>query len=185
MNQAVDSGLKSHKCAEGNYAHYLALYDGAYGILLGSHSPGLGLELLITEGYALFLDVYVADKDFDLLTYGKYIGRMLYAAPCYIGNMYQTVNTADINKRAEIGQAAHNALYLGADLQLVPKLLLSSFGFFLHNRLMGCYDALAGLIDLNDLDLQILAYELADILNILGRQLRCGNKSTDTVDGGD
>ena len=50
---------------------------------------------------------------------------------------------------------------------------------------MGCYDALAGLIDLNDLDLQILAYELADILNILGRQLRCGNKSADTVDGGD
>ena len=69
MDKAINSGLKSHKRAEGNDADNFAFYYAAYGILLIRHSPGLGLELLIAQGYALLFNINVPYKHLDLLAY--------------------------------------------------------------------------------------------------------------------
>ena len=55
VNQTVDRRLELYECAKRSDAYYLARYLFPYDILLSRQIPGLGLELLITEGNFLLL----------------------------------------------------------------------------------------------------------------------------------
>ena len=131
VDKSIDSGLKRYERAEGHYANNLAFYYGANGITLIRGDPGLGLKLLIAQRYALLFNVNIPDKNFNFLTNAENLAGLLHAAPGNVGNVDKSVNTAaNVNKRAEIGQPAYNALYLGANFQLRPALLAGLLGFF-------------------------------------------------------
>jgi len=104
---------------------------------------------------------------------------MLYAAPGQIGHVNQTVDAADINERAEVRQTANSALHDGTNLEGVPNLLLLFSFFSNQNRLAGRDDALLRLVDLDDLQRHRLTYELVDLLDIVQRQLGCGDEGAD------
>ena len=104
------------------------------------------------------------------------------ALPGQIGHMNQTVHAADIDERAEVGQAANDALDDLALNQLVPGLGLLLHFLGLQHGLAGRDDALLGLVDLDDLQLHGLAHELVDLLDITQRQLGSGNEGAHAFD---
>ena len=182
MDEAVDRALKRNKRAKRNDADNLALYDRANRILVTGKHPGLGLKLLVAEGNALFLDIHIQNDHFDLLTDGEHIRRMLHAAPSGVRHMDEAVDTADVNKRAEVGDSAHNTVDLAANDELFPLGMLLGCLFGNQNLLLGSDDALSLTIYFQNLELHGLANELVEVLNILRGNLGRRNKRADTAD---
>ena len=106
---------------------------------------------------------------------------MLHAVPGEIGHVDETVDAADVDERAEVGQAADDA---GDDLillDLLPGLLL----LVEQIRLAAGDDALLGLVNLDDLDGHRLADELADVLDEAAGQMGGRDERTDAHHIGD
>ena len=110
---------------------------------------------------------------------------MLDPAPGHVGHMHQTVDAADIHKRAEVSDPANHAMHLGTNHQFAPQLFAAGFRLFQHNGFVGSHDTLAGLVHFDNLEAQRLAYIVADVFHIFGGKLGSGDESTDAFDGGD
>ncbi len=93
--------------------------------------------------------------------------------------MHQAVHAADVDERAEVGQAPHGALHDGAHFQGLPDLLLL-LGLFDHQHgLAGSHDALLRLVNLDDLEGHGLAHELVDLLDVAQAELGSGDEGAD------
>lgn len=57
--------------------------------------PGMGKKLLNTESDAFLLIVEVKDNDFDILVELNNFAGIRYTAPREVGDVYETVNTAE------------------------------------------------------------------------------------------
>ena len=174
MNQTVDRRLELYECAKRSDAYYLARYLFPYDILLSRQIPGLGLELLITEGNFLLLGVYVQNLNFDLLILRENVARVLDAYPAYICNMQQTVYAAYIYKRAEICETFNRAFDNRALLEGFKNLLLALLSLLFQHFFVRKYKALLTLVCVYNLHVQCLTYENAKIFHILERKLRSG-----------
>ena len=97
--------------------------------------------------------------------------------------MDQAVHAAQIHESAEVGQTANDAL--DTIFALLPGLLQASAfaGFVLchDHRAAAADDALLLLVHLDDLQLQGLADELADLLHVAVGELRRRHERADAV----
>ena len=101
--------------------------------------------------------------------------------PGSVGHVHEAVETADVHESAEVGDPADDAVDLTSDHQGVPLLLLTGSGLLQKHLLDGGHDALALLVDLQDLNLDGLAHVLAEILDIFGGNVRSGDEGADTA----
>ena len=185
MHQAVNAGLQLHESAEGSDADDLAGHDRAFGILRGGGVPGLGLQLLQAQLNALALLVQAEDLDFHFLIGGDDLRGMLHVSPAQVGHMDQAVHAAQIHESAEVGQTANDALDHFALSQLAPSFGLAGFVFFLDHRAAAADDPLLLLVQLDDLQLQGLTDELADLFHVAVGELRRRHERADAVHGAD
>ena len=74
--------------------------------------------------------------------------------------MKKTVNTAYVNKCAEIGYSLNNALYNSALFKRLEYFLLSSFLLLLKNYFVRKNESLLLLVNIDYLDFKILARKL-------------------------
>ena len=96
---------------------------------------------------------------------------MLDAAPAQIRHMDEPVHAADIDKRAEIGQTADDTRNDFAFLKRSPYFLLLGGRLFHDDGLAGADDTLFLLIHLDDLELELFADEVFNLLDIALRKL--------------
>ena len=146
----------------------------------GSESvPGMGLELLETEGDTLLLVVEVEDNDVELLVELNNLFGMAYAAPGKVGDVDETVDAAQVDEYAVGGDVLDGTLEylaffeLGDDFALLLLELGLDEGFVADNHV-----AEFG-INLNDLEFHGLANEDIVVADGLDVDLRAGEEGLD------
>lgn len=144
---------------------YLAGDLGADRVALGNINPGISAELLESERYTGTLTVKLQDLDLNLVADIDDLGRMLDALPGHISDVEKSVNAAEVNECAVVGEVLDDTLDDLAFLEVGEKLLSLSAVGVLENIPAGNNDVVALGIDLLDAELELLALEMGNVLD--------------------
>ena len=157
----------------------LALHARADRILLGDVLPRVALELLEAERDALALPVDVEHLDLELRADLHDLGRMRDAAPRHVGDVQQAVDAAEVDERTEVGDVLDDALPDLVLLQLLHQLLALAGTLVLEDHAARDDDVAAALVELDDLELELLAEQLVDVRDATERDLRTREECVD------
>ena len=181
VHQTFDTVFQFDKGTVRQHVDDFAFDDGVDRVLLADVVPGaLGL-LLEAQSDFLFLVVDVQDHHFDLIVDLHHLRRMVDASPTHVRDVQQTVDTAQVNKRTEIGDVLDEAFSQVAHRQDFEQ----SFLFFLasvfdqatarHN------DVASGFVDLQDHALDFLADVVRDVGRTADIHLTGGQEHVDAI----
>ena len=179
VDEAFYARSNLNECTVVGHDNHLALYLVA-GLEVGIESvPGMGLELLETEGDALLLVVEVEDNDIELLVELDNLAGIADAAPREVGDMDEAVYAAKVDEYT-IGRDVLDGTFEHLTLlELGDDLLLLSFEFGLDECLVRNNHILVFLVDLDDLELHGLANEYVVVADGLHVDLRAGEEGFD------
>src|SRR6185503_17939845 len=118
----------------------------------------------VAERDPLARGIDLEDLDLHLLVEAHDFRRMVDAAPRQVGDVEQAVDAAEIDERAEVGDVLYLALDDVALLQLLEQAGLRLGALLLKEPAARDDDVHPLVVDLEDLALDRLAEELADVL---------------------
>src|SRR5690606_32876713 len=133
------------------------------------------------------LEVHVEDFDLDLVADLDDVARVVEAAVGQFAAVNEAVDAAEVDECAEVGDFNDFALEACAGLELLERAALLLGDFFLENAAAADDHAVALAVQLDDADLEALAYVGAEVVDaadvdLAGRQERAdaevGNKAT-------
>ena len=179
VDKTLYTGSNLNECTVVGHNHNLTLNAVAYLQLAIQSIPGMRSELLQTESDTLLLVVEVQDNNVDLLVELNNLAGIAYAAPAQVGDVDQTVNTAQVNEYTVRSDVLDGTLEYLTLLQLADDLLLLLLQLGLDESLVAYNNIAVLLVDLYDLELHGLAHEdivVADGLNV---NLRTGQEGLD------
>ena len=127
--------------------------------------PRIVAQLLHAQRYALTFAIELQDLDVDFLANLNNLGRMLDALPGHVGDVQQTIDAAEVDERTVVGQVLDDTLDGVAFLQLFQQRLALRGVLVLDNRTSRHDDVVALLVQLDDLELEALAFEIRRITN--------------------
>ena len=107
---------------------------------------------------------------------------MLDALPRHVGDVQQAVDATEIHERAVVGEVLDGALEHGAFLQVVHERAALGGEFLLDDRAAANNYVVALLVQLDDLELEGLAFEVGGIANRTDIDQRTGKERADVVD---
>src|SRR3990172_5908536 len=110
MDQAFNAGLKLDEGAIVGDVGDGALEPRSHRIFGGDVLPRIGFELLDTEADALRLGIDADDLYLDAVADGHDLARMSDASPCHVGDVQQSVDAAEIDEGAVVGDVLDHAL---------------------------------------------------------------------------
>jgi hypothetical protein len=125
--------------------------------------PRIGAQLLEAEADALTLAVELEDAHFDFVADVDDFRRMLDALPRHVGDVQQAIDAAEVDERAVVGEVLDHTLDDRAFLQLVEQFAALGAVFLLDDRTARNDDVVALLVELDDLELVHLAFEVARV----------------------
>src|SRR5690606_37418576 len=102
VHEALDAVRHAHECAERDELGDLARRDLADRVGAGEDLPRVLLGRLEGERHALALEVDIEDLDGDLLADLDDLARVLDVLPRELGDVHETVDTAEVDERAEV-----------------------------------------------------------------------------------
>src|SRR5713226_4254586 len=106
------------------------------------------------------------------------------AAPRHVGDVEQAVDAAEVDERAIIGEVLHDSGEHGPLLQLHEGVLLQRLALLLEEHAAREDDVAALLVELDDLELELLADQLVEVADGPQVDLRAGQERLDAdVDG--
>jgi hypothetical protein len=179
VHQTFDARLELDEGAVVRDADDLALHPRADRILLGDILPRVRLELLEAEGDALTLPIDVENLDLEFRANGDQLGGMRDAAPRHVRDVQQAVDAAEIDERTEVGDVLDDALPDLVLLQLLHELLALAGTLVLEDHAARDDDVAATLVELDDLELELLAEQLVDVRDAAKRDLRTREECID------
>ena len=144
--------------------------------------PRIGAELLEAEADALTLAIELEDAHFDLVADVDDFRRVLDALPRHVGDVQQAIDAAEVDERAVIGEVLDHALDDGAFLQLVEQFGALGAVFLLDDRATRNDDVVALLVELDDLELVHLAFEVARVAHGAHVHERTGQERAHEID---
>src|SRR3569623_2937339 len=150
MDQAFDAFLELDEGAIAHHVDNRPLHAAADRILVGDIFPGTGRLLLEAQRNLFLLAIDMQDLHFDFLIDRHQLRRMADAAPAHVGNVEQTVDTAQIDEGAELGNVLDRALAELADFQIAQQARLFLGAFAFDQRAAADDDVATGLVDLQD-----------------------------------
>ena len=166
VDEAFNARIQFNECTVIGNGYDLTLDDSAFGITFGDILPRMGLKLLHAEGDTFLLVVEVENHDFDFLTKLEHFGRVVDALVAHVGDVEEAVYAAQVNECTEVGDVLDDTL---ADLTLfegfenVATLLVA---FFFENHTARHDDVTAGLVDLDNLEVEFLTDEGVDVRDL-------------------
>ena len=182
VDETFDAGSDLDERAVSGKIDDLAGDAGADGELLLNRVPGILGRLLETEADALAVAIDIENHNVELFADLEHLGRVLDAAPAHIGDMEETVETVEVDERAEVGDVLHAAL---ADFALLER--TEEFGLLLGERtldeLTARDDEVASLVgNLDNLEIVSLADIGLELLDGSDFNLAAGQERLDIVD---
>src|SRR5438477_478138 len=157
VDQALDSAFYFHECAVVGEVRDLAEKARALRIAAGNANPRILAELLQAKRDAVFLGVELEHLGGDLVADIQHFGRMLHAPPGEIGEVQQAVDAAEVDERAVVGDVLDDALDGGAFLQRGEQLLALGTRGLLEHRAARHDHVVPLAVELDDLELHLLA----------------------------
>src|SRR5687768_16155353 len=179
VHEAFDPRLELDERAVVRDRHDLALHARADRILRGDVLPRIRLQLLQAERDALALPVDVEDLHVELRPDMHELRGMRDAAPRHVGDVEQAVDAAEIDERAEVGDVLDDALPYLILLELLHQLLALAGPLDLEDHAARDDDVATTLVELDDLELVLLAKQLVDVRHAPQRDLRAGEERVD------
>ena len=165
VHQALDAVAELDERAERNDLGDLAVDDGANRVLLDELDPGILRGLLEAEGDALALQIDVENLDLDLVANLDDLGRMVDMVPRELGDVNQTVDTAEIDEGAEVDDGGNGALETHARLELGQDLGALGLTGLLEHDATGEDDVVAVAVHLDDAGLNTGAHVGGEVLD--------------------
>ena len=92
------------------------------GYFCSTLSHGLAVRCLRPQGDLFLLVIDVQDLHFDLLVDGDQFGRMVDPSPAHVGDVQESVDAAQVDEGAELGDILDDAPAALADFQLGEQL---------------------------------------------------------------
>src|SRR5271155_4013749 len=102
--QSFDALLQFHKRAVIGDTNHASANVRAYGIAVLSIQPRVGRQLLEAERYALLIFVELQHLYLNLIAHVHQIPRMRETSPGHVGNVQQTVDAAEVDEGAVVGE---------------------------------------------------------------------------------
>src|SRR6202163_2208866 len=100
------------------------------------------------------------------------LGRVLDARVRQLAVVDEAVDAAEVDERAELREPHHDAFADLSDLQRAEQLLLLGVELFFEHLPLAQYDAMALVVEVDDLEPQLLADELVEVADGLAADLR-------------
>ena len=182
VDQALDAGSNLHECAvighDDNFSlDLVADFEfGCQGI------PGMGHELLETQGDALLLVVEVENNDVELLVKLHNFLGVVYAAPGEVGDVDKTIYAAQIDEHTVGGDVLDGSLENLTFFEFGDNLALLLLEFGLDESLVGNDNVLEFGVDFDNLEFHGLANEDIIVTDGLDVDLRTGQEGLDAED---
>jgi hypothetical protein len=95
----------------------------------------------------------------------EHFRRVLHAAPGEVGDVQQAVDAAQVHERAVVGDVLDDALHDRAFLERLEQLLALDTGGLFHHGAARDDDVVALAVELDDLELELLAFEVRGVLH--------------------
>ena len=132
--------------------------------LLGDVGPRVVLLLLESQSDLLLFAIDLKDLDFDFLVDGDHLGRVSDPFPAHIGNVEQTIDTTEVDERAEVGDVLDDTLADLTDFQFGHEVLAVFLALLLDEGPAADDDIASGFVDLEDFALHDSADVIADVV---------------------
>src|SRR5512138_42131 len=184
VDEPLDALLQLDERAVVREADDLALHARADRVLLVGAVPRILLDLLEAEADALGGRVELEDDDPDLLAHLEHLARVADAAPGHVGDVQEAVDAAEVDEGAVVGEVLDHALEDRPLLEVLEGLLLELLALLLEEDPAGEDDVAPLLVELDDLELELLADQLVEVPDRADVDLRAGEERLDAdVDG--
>src|SRR6185436_4369864 len=151
-------------------------------ITAGDVLPRIRAELLQAQRDTRTLAVELEDADVDLVADLDHFRRVLDALPRHVGDVQETIDATEIHERAVVGEVLDRALEHGAFLQVVHERAALGGEFLLDDRATGNDNVVALLVELDDLELERLAFEIGGVTHRTDIDERTREERADVVD---
>ena len=182
VHEAFDALFDLDEAAVVGNVRDLAPDTGVGRVATGNVLPRIGTELLDAERDALTLTVELQDANVDLVAHLDHFRRMLDALPRHVGDVQKTVDAAEVHERTVVGEVLDGTLDDGAFLQVVEQLRTLRAVFLFDDRTTRDDDVVALLVELDDLELEDLAFEVGRIADRTDVDERTGKERADILD---
>ena len=179
MDKAFHAGLNLHEgTVIGDEDHFtlnlVTLLEVGIQVI-----PRMRGKLLVTQGDTLLLGIEFLDDDLDLLVQGNHLFGIVHAAPGQVGNVDETVYTAQVHKYAIVGNILDDAFEDLTFLKLGDEFAAAGFLLGLEQGLVGNDHVAEFRIDLDDLEIHGLVDELIVVADGLDVDLRTRKEGLD------
>ena len=182
VDQTFDAVLELHEGAVGHEVDHLTHVLRVNRVTLVDAVPGAGGLLLETQRDPLAIEVDAQDLDLELLAHLDHLRGVLNAAPGHVGDVEQTVDTAEVHEHAEVGDVldgTHADLTLG---DVLEQGLLHRLTLLLEELPAGDDHVHALRIDLDDPCADRLVDEVGDVVRTAQVDLRRRQEDRDAFD---
>ena len=157
-------------------ADHPALHPRPDRVTLRGVQPRVGRELLEAQRNALLVLVELQNLHLNLIAHLHQVVRMRQPPPRHIGNVQQSVDSAQVDESAVVGQVLHRSGQHRALCKLLHRLVALAGEFFFQHLLAADDDVAALLVQFNDANLDVLAFQGVEIADRPGVDLRAGQK---------
>src|SRR2546429_1681569 len=161
--QALDAVLDLHERAVVGDVGDLAEHAGTRRVAARDVLPRIRAQLLEPQAHARALAVELQNAHLDLVAHLDDLGRMLDALPRHVGDVQQAVDPAQIDERAVVGEVLDRAAHHRAFLQVLHERAALGGKLLLDHGAARHHDVVAFLIELDDLELERLAFQIGGV----------------------
>ena len=182
VDQTLDTIFKLHEGAVGHDVDHLALHALVDRVTLFHAIPGRGRLLLDAEGNTFALEVDSQNLDLDLLIHLHHLGGVRDPPPGHVGDVQQTVDSAQVHEHAEVGDVldrAHSHLSLG---DVLEQIFLQTLALLFQEFPARDHDVHALRIDLDDPCPHGLAQEIGNVVGAAQVDLTGWQEHVDAFD---
>src|SRR5690606_30255778 len=182
VHQALDARLDLDERAVVGDVGDLAEHAAVGRVAAGDVVPRILAQLLQSQRDAVALAVELQHAHFQLVADVDHLGRMAHALPRHVGDVQQAVDAAQVHEGAVVGQVLDHALELGALDQLLQQLLALLGVLALDHRAAGDDHVVALAVQLDELELQLLAFQVGRIAHRTDVDQRARQERADVLD---
>src|SRR5712664_1078081 len=163
VDEALDPGLHLDEGAVVGERDHLAGDARARRELLRRVCPGVLLDLLETQADALGGRIELEHDDPQLVADVEHLAGVPDASPGHVGDVQEAVDPAQVDESAVVGEVLDDAGEDRAFLELLEGVLLQLLALLLEEDAAGEHDVAALIVELDDLELVLLADQLIEI----------------------
>ena len=176
VHQSFDALLQFDKRAVISDADHASTNVCAHGITMFRIQPRIGRELLEAQRNALLVLVELQHLHLDLIAYVDQVAGMSEASPRHVGDVQQTIDAAEIDECAVVGEVLDHAGQDRAFLQVLQSLgsLFTLLAF--QHLLARDHNVAALLVQLDDGNFETLALHRIQIARRTQVGLGAGKK---------